>query len=336
MSTFLHLLTFGVLIFGHLAMAAWLMQVGARWAQADGGSFWRAVGVLVLMTVVVAVADWGFGKLFGASIERSLYAASMTLLAMNFLLSLWVVQRAFRVSLGQAFQIWLPTLVSTLVFGIASIFFVVPYLVEAFKVPTNSMAPAILGRHLTGDCPLCGGRAILPASSVENGALPEDLAICTACRRVSSIPIPTGPIQSGDRLLVSKPLAPRRWDIIVYRRPSDPSTSYVTRLVGLPGEELAIRDGGVWINGERLAPSPDVDGIVYSPGAEGVETAEFGPVSLGPDESFVLGDFSLRANDSRMWPTGAPGHPAHAVPSSHLIGTVTHIYWPPSRWRIVR
>ena len=336
MTTFLHLLTFGVLTFAQLALAAWLMQVGTRWAKVDGVSFWRAIGVLVLMTVVVMAADWGCRAVFQSAIARSPHSAALALLAVNVLLCLWVLQQTFRVSLGRAFQIWLPTLLSALVFGIASIFVVVPYVVEAFQVPTNSMAPAILGRHVVGKCPLCGGRAILPASSIEKGALPEDLAICTSCRRVSSIPIPSGPIQSGDRLLVSKPLAPRRWDIIVYRRPSDPSTPYVTRLVGLPGEELAIRDGSVWINGERLALSPDVEGIVYSPGIEGGTAVEYGPVTLGPDESFVLGDFSLRSNDSRMWQTGAPGRPAYAVPSSHLIGTVTHVYWPPSRWRIVR
>ena len=60
------------------------------------------------------------------------------------------------------------------------------------------------------------------------------------------------------------------------------------------------------------------------------------PAKLGADEYFVLGDFSQQAADSRLWETGAPGHPTYAVPQSYLIGVVTHIYWPPSRWRILR
>ena len=48
----------------------------------------------------------------------------------------------------------------------------------------------------------------------------------------------------------------------------------------------------------------------------------------------MLGDFSA-GMDSRSG-RGAPGHPPYAVPESYLIGVVTHIYWPPSRWRVLR
>jgi hypothetical protein len=57
---------------------------------------------------------------------------------------------------------------------------------------------------------------------------------------------------------------------------------------------------------------------------------------LGEDEYFVLGDFSAMSKDSRLWGEGAPGHHPFAVPESHLRGVVTHIYWPPDRWRILR
>ena len=69
----------------------------------------------------------------------------------------------------------------------------------------------------------------------------------------------------------------------------------------------------------------------------------FGPVGwgcednavvLGLDEYFVLGDFSARSKDSRLWQDGAPGHLPYAVPSDHIIGVVTQIYWPPERWRV--
>ena len=60
------------------------------------------------------------------------------------------------------------------------------------------------------------------------------------------------------------------------------------------------------------------------------------PAKLGDDEYFVLGDFSPQAKDSRLWREGAPGHTPYAVPASHIRGVVTHIYWPPKRWRILR
>jgi hypothetical protein len=37
-----------------------------------------------------------------------------------------------------------------------------------------------------------------------------------------------------------------------------------------------------------------------------------------------------------LWLEGAPGHPPYAVPESYLHGVVTHVYWPPQRWRILR
>ncbi|MEX0793250.1 MAG: S26 family signal peptidase, partial [Pirellulaceae bacterium] len=60
------------------------------------------------------------------------------------------------------------------------------------------------------------------------------------------------------------------------------------------------------------------------------------PAELGPDEYFMLGDFSCQSLDSRSWERGAEGHPSYAVPESHLIGVVTHTYWPVNRWRSFR
>jgi signal peptidase I len=130
--------------------------------------------------------------------------------------------------------------------------------------------------------------------------------------------------------------------MIVFRYPADPSVNYVKRLVGLPGEELYIRDGAVWINGQRLEPPDEVGGIEYLMTIEisghplPTSAGSMHPARLGPDEYFVLGDFSAESSDSRFWEQGAPGHPPYAVPESHIIGVVTHIYWPISRWRTFR
>jgi signal peptidase I len=99
---------------------------------------------------------------------------------------------------------------------------------------------------------------------------------------------------------------------------------------------VAIRDGDVWINGVRTEKPNGLSGLVYSADPMWEERTVWGPVRLGIDEYFVLGDFSLRSKDSRLWQQGAPGHPPYAVPESYLVGVVTHIYWPPSRWRKFR
>ena len=55
---------------------------------------------------------------------------------------------------------------------------------------------------------------------------------------------------------------------------------------------------------------------------------------LGPDEYFILGDNSPVAADSRYWRKPVPGHQPGALPAGRIVGRVTAIYWPPSRWRL--
>jgi signal peptidase I len=148
---------------------------------------------------------------------------------------------------------------------------------------------------------------------------------------VNTMPgIPPG-VHSGDRFLVAKFLAPKRWDIVVFQYPPHPETLYVMRLVGLPGETIHIEDGAVHANGTRLTVPDTLRGIEYVAQFPESYVDVWGskdkPAVLGPDEYFVLGDFSYQSSDSRFW---------RAVPESHLRGVVTHIYWPPERWRVLR
>ncbi len=135
---------------------------------------------------------------------------------------------------------------------------------------------------------------------------------------------------------------PRRWDLIVFRFPEDPTTVYVKRLVGMPGETITIRNGAVFANGTQPAPPVDAGPLHYLAkmenwhGRNSLWGSADRPAALASDEYFVLGDFSAASNDSRLWEVGAPGHPSYAVPTDHIVGVVTHIYWPPSRWRAFR
>jgi len=112
------------------------------------------------------------------------------------------------------------------------------------------------------------------------------------------------------------------------------------RLVGLPGESIQVDRGAVWANGDKLEPPESLQGIEYvselPPWHIDIWGSKDWPAVLGEDEYFVLGDFSHQAKDSRLWEYGAPGHSPFAVPESHIRGVVTHIYWPPQRWRIFR
>lgn len=82
---------------------------------------------------------------------------------------------------------------------------------------------------------------------------------------------------------------PRRGDIVVFRRPGDPSREYVKRVIGLPEETVLVRSGAVSINGRRLT----------EPYAVGATDGDLGPLALGRDTYFVLGDNRMESEDSR-------------------------------------
>jgi signal peptidase I len=252
-----------------------------------------------------------------------------------------VIARVFRLRFWRAVQAWLPTLLSVVVTLPLLLGLVRPFLVEAFTVPTNSMAPTLLGRHCNGTCEVCGSTTYgTPMEEYERSFSHGINTICGKCFHMASDQPVAGPVYGRDRFLVSKFLKPRRWDLVVFRYPEDPSTFYVKRLVGLPGETIFIDQGKVWVNGKALDTPEYLQGLQYVSKFPDMWIRLSGtkdrPAPLGADEYFVLGDFSSQAKDSRLWEHGAEGHPPYAVPESHIVGVVTHIYWPPSRMRILR
>ena len=318
-----------------LVLSSWLLWLGARWARIPNVTFVRALVVVVVFSIVgvlcnvlVAASGWEEGQPVVA------FAVFLSAIVAAWL----IVRRGFRTTFGKAVLAWLPTLAASLVFFMLVIFVVQPFVLQTFIIPTGGMAPTVVGDHYVATCPHCGGELMISADP-NFPPVGTKQGICDQCLSASQATVSDTQVIRGDRILSLKFLQPRRWDIVTFDYPADPSTSYVMRVVGLPEEEIAIRDGEVWIDGQVAKKPRAIAELKYLPGPEMPEKpapVEWGPAILAEDEFFVLGDFSRNSADSRIWQQGAPGHHAYAVPQSYLDGVVTHIYWPPSRWRTFR
>lgn len=130
-------------------------------------------------------------------------------------------------------------------------------------------------------------------------------------------------LHNGQRLLVDKLTyrfrPPARGEIVVFRYPADPRRKFIKRVIGLPGEEVMIRDAIVYINGQPLQ-EPYINGPTYG---------DWGPRKVPENGYFVLGDNRNNSDDSRFPDVGF-------VPRKLLMGRAVFSYWPFSEVGIVQ
>lgn len=140
------------------------------------------------------------------------------------------------------------------------------FAVEGYLISTGSMAPTLLGYHRHLECPACHfefnrgaafdkSEGTVQIASADLEPFPDVYAetICPNCS-LSEINARVAPRNEGDQLLVQK-LAyqfrdPLRWEVVVFENPNDADQAYVKRVVGLPGENVQLHDGNLFVNGE--------------------------------------------------------------------------------------
>lgn len=103
----------------------------------------------------------------------------------------------------------------------------------------------------------------------------------------------------------------QRGDLVVFWYPGDRSQSYIKRVIGLPGEVVAIEKGTVLVNGVPLDEP-------YVP-ADYRDAASMPARYIEQGSYFVLGDHRNSSNDSRM---------RGQVPRECIFGKAVFVYWP--------
>ncbi len=133
----------------------------------------------------------------------------------------------------------------------------------------------------------------------------------------SKFSLPFSPDLFEGRILASDP---HRGDVVVFRKPSEPQTDYIKRLIGLPGDRVQMRDGVLYLNGQAVPKDPAgffvtgggtqipqfretlPNGVTYltldaDPDSIGDNTREF---LVPPGHYFMMGDNRDNSLDSRF------------------------------------
>lgn len=106
----------------------------------------------------------------------------------------------------------------------------------------------------------------------------------------------------------------KRGDTVVFWFPEDTTKSYIKRVIGLPGDTVAVEDGQVIVNGKKLQEN-------YVP-PEYRDDRPYPPTAVPPNDYFVLGDHRISSNDSRAW---------GFVPRNYIYGKAVFVFWPLGR-----
>jgi signal peptidase I len=150
------------------------------------------------------------------------------------------------------------------------------FVIEAFIIPTGSMGPTLMGAHMRMTSPNTGntwpvGPQFGPSDNPDpvqgtHGAKVRAHDLTSGAAGAGELIERTNvKLRSGDRILVFKYLFgiydPKRFDVVVFKAPHTPQVNYIKRLVGLPGDQVALVDGDVFIRrpnpGEQLKAGQD-------------------------------------------------------------------------------
>jgi len=127
-------------------------------------------------------------------------------------------------------------------------------------------------------------------------------------------------LYDGQRVLVIKAAywsgEPQRGDVVIFEAVDGTDRTLIKRIIGLPGENISMSGGKVYIDGEPLE-EPYIKGVIQA----------FPLTEIPADNYFVMGDNRDHSTDSRRWGT---------LPRENIIGRAWLCYWPMGDWHLIR
>ena len=168
--------------------------------------------------------------------------------------------------------------ITSIIIAFALAFVFRGFVIEAFLIPTGSMAPTLMGAHMRFKSPQSGYEWAVgpwyyfPGTQVptprqggiqflDGNGNPYQQRSVKVHDPMTGFEIERNGVARrwGDRIFVMKYLYsiydPQRFDVVVFKNPRDPTVNYIKRLVGLPGEQVALVDGDVF--SRKAAPGDE-------------------------------------------------------------------------------
>lgn len=118
---------------------------------------------------------------------------------------------------------------------------------------------------------------------------------------------------------------PKRGEVIVFKAPEDPEKDFIKRIIGVPGDQVMVKDGEVFLNGQKLNEGSYLKSDVRTYGGRTLKDGE--TLTVPQDSFFVMGDNRGYSSDSREW---------GFVSKKDIIGKSFFVYWPPDKMGIIK